>query len=147
MIKFKNGLPTSGRSKANIDLSQVDDVRINRKSPYASEWDNEDILTSDISQLGFNFKINTREALKYRVRRKRMLMGLIRNLGEIYNKINILDNNDEEILPPDTNIIRRKKMNKFLTKSKKDVASGIEALANAKSMSDKFKNCSQFFRA
>ncbi len=91
----------------------------------------EDIFYCDISLLGQTLTVNEREALKYRIRRKRMLMKLIRNLDNLYTRLCESDGSSEPLLPYDENDIRRETMRKYIEQQKEEAKSGASILAKA----------------
>ena len=134
------------------DLFLVEDVIFNRG-------------TSDIATMGLDLPVNTREALKYRIRRKRNLTTLILRLGSLYLRLDergrtsvdsgpansdgsdICDREDYgDLLPPtiDDRAVRRAKIREFLDevsgKSSSKISSMKESelLALSKSLSSKW---------
>ena len=97
----------------------------------------EDIFNCDLSCLGQNLPINEREALKYRIRRKRMLMKLIRNLDCLYTQLCESDGLSESLLPQDEDEARRESMLKYL-EQQKEAKNGASILAKAKQLSAQF---------
>jgi hypothetical protein len=73
--------PGSGSASSHTDQERADSQQqASSGAPTNSAADS----AADLDDLGLGLPVNVREALRYRIRRKRALAGLIVNLGELY---------------------------------------------------------------
>jgi len=82
-----SSFPTVGTFSAPGQASShADQERLDSKQQASSGAPTSNAADSaaDLNDLGLGLPVNVREALRYRIRRKRALAGLIVNLGELY---------------------------------------------------------------
>ena len=96
-------------SKTLLESVKLEDVRENRRRVTTSGDGGGStgltVLDLDLGSLGFELPINLREALKYRIRKKRCIVRVIRSLAEIYTQLG----GDRETLIPDEQAIASRK--------------------------------------
>ena len=100
--------PSRGRRSSLIycagdhaEQAVLDDVRLNRRERFRAERtcdEDDDESACDgtggaghdmhVSLMGFDLPISQREALRFRVRKKRTILALVRSLGEVYMQLN-----------------------------------------------------------